>query len=87
MKTKLFYLTILFYLNSFSQQLSNNSFDGWINVAYGSEPQFWGYLYQGNFVYGTNNSIAGYNEGDPLTTTFISGAQAYGEVLPILRTC
>ncbi|MFN4911070.1 MAG: T9SS type A sorting domain-containing protein [Flavobacteriales bacterium] len=78
MKTKLFYLTILFYLNSFSQQLSNNSFDGWINVAYGSEPQFWGYLYQGNFVYGTNNSIAGYNEGDPLTTTFISGAQAYG---------
>ena len=78
MKRKLFYLALFLGGISNAQQLSNNNFDGWISTNYGPEPQFWGYIYQGAFAYGTNNYIVGSNQGDPITTSYISGAQAFG---------
>ena len=78
MKRKLFYLALFLCCVGNAQQLTNNNFESWISTNNGPEPQFWGYIYQGAFSYGTNNYVVGFNEGDPLTTSYVSGAQAFG---------
>ena len=78
MKRKLFYLALFLCCVGNAQQLTNNNFESWISTNNGPEPQFWGYIYQGAFSYGTNNYVVGFNEGDPITTSYVSGAQAFG---------
>jgi hypothetical protein len=75
MKRKLLYILMLGSLNIYGQQLINANLELWTTETYGVEPSNWTDALS---VFGTNNYIAGFTEGDPLTTTKISGAQAAG---------
>ncbi len=61
-----------------SQQLLNSDFTNWTTQPYGLEPTSWVYLLNGNTVYGTNNFINDFEGIDPLTTTRLTGSQAFG---------
>jgi Leucine-rich repeat (LRR) protein len=50
----------------------------WTTVSYGPEPNNWQYNDGTGIAYGTNNNARGYNGTDPLTTTKITGAAAFG---------
>jgi hypothetical protein len=73
----LLFLSFNAYL-CFGQQLSNGNFELWTTESYGQEPNNWLYDDGTGLVYGTNNIIRSLNGTDPITTTKISGAQAFG---------
>ncbi len=76
MKIKLLYLLMLGSLNIYGQQqISNGDLELWTTESYGQEPNNWA---DASGTFGTFNSVVGLGEGDPLTTTKISGAQAAG---------
>jgi hypothetical protein len=73
----LIFLSVNAYL-SFGQQLSNGNLDVWTTESYGQEPNNWLWDDGTGLVYGTNNYFRSLNGTDPLTTTKITGAQAFG---------
>jgi hypothetical protein len=72
--------SVLFFSSMvcFGQQLTNSNLELWTTEIYGSEPSNWQYNDGIGLVYGTNNIIRGYDGVDPLTTTKITGASAFG---------
>jgi hypothetical protein len=58
------------------QQLNNGNLESWTQESYGEEPSQW--LDPINVGFGTLNYVVGFGEGDPLTSTKISGVQAQG---------
>ncbi len=62
----------------FGQQLTNSNFELWTTEIYGSEPNNWQYNDGTGLVYGTNNVIRGIDGVDPLTSTKVTGASAFG---------
>jgi Leucine-rich repeat (LRR) protein len=62
----------------FGQQLTNSNMELWTTVSYGPEPNNWQYNDGAGITYGTNNAFRGFDGVDPLTSTKITGANAYG---------
>lgn len=62
----------------FGQQLTNSNMELWSTVPYGQEPSNWQYNDGTGLVYGTNNIFKSYDGTDPITTTKITGAAAFG---------
>ncbi len=62
----------------FGQQLTNSNLELWTTVSYGPEPNNWEYNDGAGIVYGTNNAFRGFDGVDPLTSTKVTGANAYG---------
>jgi hypothetical protein len=61
-----------------SQQLLNSNMETWITESYGQEPGSWQYNDGTGLVYGTNNFVRSIDGIDPLTTSKITGVQAFG---------
>lgn len=78
MKKTLLSFFIFGSINLFGQQLTNSNLELWTTVTYGPEPNNWQYNDGTGLVYGTNNIIRSYDGTDPLTTTKVTGAAAFG---------
>jgi hypothetical protein len=78
MKKLVFSFFVFSSMFSFGQQLTNSNFGLWSTESYGIEPGNWQYNDGTSLLYGTNNIFKSYDGTDPLTTTKITGAAAYG---------
>lgn len=74
MKRILLSAVALMAFTSLNAQITNGNLDAWTL----GEPDSWLYDFGTGAAAGTNNFIAGLGEGDPLTTTEITGAAAAG---------
>jgi hypothetical protein len=73
-------LSVLFFSSMvcFGQQLTNYNMELWTTESYGQEPNNWQYNDGTGLAYGTNNNARSFDGIDPLTTTKITGASAFG---------
>lgn len=78
MKKIILSVLVLSSVVCFGQQLTNSNMELWTTVSYGPEPNNWQYNDGTGIAYGTNNNARSYNGTDPLTTTKITGAAAFG---------
>jgi len=78
MKKLYFLFTSIFLTTGFSQQLVNSNLETWTTQSYGAEPSNWQYPNGSVLVFGTNNIIRSWNGVDPLTTTKVTGSNAFG---------
>jgi hypothetical protein len=62
----------------FGQQLTNSNMEVWSTVSYGQEPSNWEYNDGTGIVPGTNNAFRSFDGVDPLTSTKVTGAAAFG---------
>jgi len=78
MKKIILSVLVLSSVVCFGQQLTNSNMELWTTVSYGPEPNNWQFNDATGLVYGTNNYVRSYDGSDPLTTTKITGAAAFG---------